>query len=37
MYIMEQEVAEFESTNPTIMAIKLARYGKEQWLVGFVM
>jgi len=30
MYITEQEVAEFESTNPTTVAIKLAMYGKKQ-------
>jgi hypothetical protein len=37
MYITEQEAAEFESANPTTAAIKLAKYGKEQRLVGFVM
>ena len=37
MYITEQEATEFERANPTTMAIKLAKYGKEQWSVGFVM
>jgi hypothetical protein len=37
MYIMEQEVAEFESANPTTAAIKLAKYGNEQLSVGFIM
>jgi hypothetical protein len=37
MYIMEQKATEFESANPTTAAIKLAKYGNEKWLVGFVM
>jgi hypothetical protein len=37
MYIMEQEATEFVSANPTTAAIKLAKYGKEQRSVGFVM
>jgi hypothetical protein len=37
MYIMEKEASEFESANPATAAIKLAKYGKEQWSVGFVM
>jgi hypothetical protein len=37
MYITEQEVAEFKNTNPTSVAIKLDKYGKEQRSVGFVM
>jgi hypothetical protein len=34
---MEQEATEFESANPKTVAIKLAKYGKEQWSVGFIM
>jgi hypothetical protein len=37
MYITEQKEAEFETTNPTTTAIKLAKYGKQQRLVGFVV
>jgi hypothetical protein len=37
MYIMEQEAAEFKSANPTTVGIKLTKYEKEQWSVGFVM
>jgi hypothetical protein len=37
MYTMEQEATKFESANPTTAAIKLAKYGKEQWSVGFIM
>jgi hypothetical protein len=37
MYIMKQEEAEFETANPTTVAIKLAKYGNQQWSVGFIM
>jgi hypothetical protein len=37
MYIMEQEAVEFETANPTTAAIKLAKYGKKQRSVGFIM
>jgi hypothetical protein len=36
MYTTQQE-AEFETANPTTMAIKLAKYGKQQRSVGFVV
>ena len=29
MYIIEQEEAEFVTTNPTTATIKLAKYGKQ--------
>jgi hypothetical protein len=37
MYITEQEEAKFESANPTTAAIKLAKYGKKQRSIGFVV
>jgi hypothetical protein len=37
MYIMKQEETEFESANSTTAGIKLAKYGKEQRSIGFVM
>jgi hypothetical protein len=37
MYITEQEATEFESANPETVSIKLAKYGKEQRSVRFVM
>jgi hypothetical protein len=37
MYITEQEATEFESANLATAAIKLAKYGKEQQSVGFIM
>jgi len=37
MYITEQEAREFETANPATAAIKLAKYGKQQRSVGFVM
>jgi hypothetical protein len=37
MYIIEEEATEFVGANPTTVAIKLAKYGKEQWSVRFVM
>jgi hypothetical protein len=36
MYIAEQEAVEFERANPTTEGIKLTKYEKEQWSVGFV-
>jgi hypothetical protein len=36
MYITEQE-AEFETANPATAAVKLAKYGKQQRSVGFVV
>ena len=37
MYITEQEATKFKRVNLETTAIKLAKYGKEQWLVGFFM
>jgi hypothetical protein len=37
MYITEQEAVEFERINPASADIKLAKYGKEQQSVKFVM
>jgi hypothetical protein len=34
---MQQEATEFESANLTTVTIKLAKYGKEKWSVGFIM
>jgi hypothetical protein len=37
MYITEQEATKFESANLETTAIKLAKYGKEQRSVRFVI
>jgi hypothetical protein len=37
MHITEQEEADLETDNPTTAAIKLAKYGKQQQSVGFVV
>jgi hypothetical protein len=37
MYITEQEEAELETANPATAAIKLAKYGKQQRSINFVV
>jgi hypothetical protein len=37
MYIKERQTVGFASTDPAAVAIKLAKYGKEQQLVGSVV